>query len=114
MLLRGHLVETAVGAYLIGRSAIDGFDLFWWRNGNLEVDFVLKRGQQITAIEVKSGRVSKSGISAFCKLYPTAKPMVVGDSNTSVEDFLRGNVPLFWGRRIGGLICHCSSTEVMA
>lgn len=55
MLLRGHLVETAVGAYLIGRSAIDGFDLFWWRNGNLEVDFVLKRGQQITAIEVKSG-----------------------------------------------------------
>ena len=95
MLLRGHLVETAVGAYLIGRSAIDGFDLFWWRNGNLEVDFVLKRGQQITAIEVKSGRVSKCGISAFCKLYPTAKPMVVGDSNTSVEDFLRGNVPLF-------------------
>lgn len=93
--LRGHLVETAVGAYLIGRSAIDGFDLFWWRDGNLEVDFVLKRGQQITAIEVKSGRISKSGMSAFCKLYPTARPLVVGDANTPVEDFLRGEVPLF-------------------
>ena len=93
--LRGHLVETAVGAYLIARSATDGFDLFWWRSGNEEVDFVLRFGNQITAIEVKSGRVSKSGMATFCKEHPTAKPLVVGDANTSVEDFLRGNVPLF-------------------
>lgn len=93
--LRGHLVETAVGAYLISRSATDGFDLFWWRSGNDEVDFVLRRGEQVVAIEVKSGRVSKSGMSAFCRLHPNARPLVVGDANTSVEDFLRGNVRLF-------------------
>lgn len=93
--LRGHLVETAVGSYLIARSATDGFDLFWWRNGDLEVDFVLKRAQEVTAIEVKSGRVSKSGLGAFCKTYQDANPLIVGDSNTPVEDFLRGNVPLF-------------------
>ena len=93
--LRGHLVETAVGAYLIACSATDGFDLFWWHSGNEEVDFVLRRGDQITAIEVKSGRVGKSGMATFCKAHPTVKPLVVGDANTSVEDFLRGNVPLF-------------------
>lgn len=93
--LRGHLVETAVGAYLIARSATDGFDLFWWRSGNEEVDFVLKRGDEITAIEVKSGRVSKRGMGTFCRTYPSVRPIEVGDINTSVEDLLRGNVALF-------------------
>lgn len=93
--LRGHLVETAVGAYLIARSATDGFEVFWWRDRDLEVDFVLKSGTALTAIEVKSGRVSKSGMGAFCKAHPNARPLVVGDANTSVEAFLRGEVPLF-------------------
>ena len=93
--LYGHLVETAVGAYLIARSAIDGFALYWWRDGNLEVDFVLRRARDITAIEVKCGRVSKSGMGAFCKTYPKASLTIVGDRNTPLEDFLRGKVPLF-------------------
>ena len=93
--LYGHLVETAVGAYLIARSALDGFDLYWWREGDMEVDFVLRRARNITAIEVKSGRVSKSGMGAFCKAYPKARPIIVGDRNTPLEDFLRGKVPLF-------------------
>ncbi len=94
--LRGHLVETAVGARLIARSALEGFDLYWWRDGNLEVDFIAKRSDgALAAIEVKSGRVSKSGMSEFLKLNPDAKPMVVGDRNTSVEAFLRDEVELF-------------------
>lgn len=94
--LRGHLVETAVGARLIARSALEGFDLYWWREGDLEVDFVAKRNDgAITAIEVKSGRVSKSGISDFLKLVPDAKPMIVGDRNISVDEFLRDETELF-------------------
>lgn len=38
--LRGHLVESAVGTYLLGRCAEDGFEVFWWREGTKEVDFV--------------------------------------------------------------------------
>jgi predicted AAA+ superfamily ATPase len=90
--LRGHLVETAVGAYLLAKSHVEGFDVFWWRDGDQEVDFVVKRGGDITAIEVKSGRVKKSGLLTFCKKFPNAQPLVVGDRNTSVEDFLRGNI----------------------
>ena len=94
--LRGHLVETAVGARLIARSAAEGFDLYWWREGNLEVDFVAKRSDgALAAIEVKSGRVSKSGMSEFLKQNPDAKPMVVGDVNTPVERFLRDEVSIF-------------------
>lgn len=93
---RGHLVESAVGALLLARSAREGFDVHWWRDGNLEVDFVLTKGERIIAVEVKSGRVrSTGGLVAFQSRYPKAQPIVVGDTNTPVEDFLRGTVPLF-------------------
>ena len=93
--LRGHLVETAVGASLIARGIVEGFDVFWWRDGDDEVDFVICRGEDVIAIEVKSGRVKRGGVAAFCKRFPSAEPMVVGDRNTSVEAFLRGEVRLF-------------------
>uniref|UniRef100_UPI0027D97FED ATP-binding protein n=1 Tax=uncultured Parolsenella sp. TaxID=2083008 RepID=UPI0027D97FED len=30
---RGHLVESAVGAYLLGKSFREGFEVMWWREG---------------------------------------------------------------------------------
>ena len=49
----------------------------------------------LAAIEVKSGRVSKSGMTEFLAQNPQAKPMIVGDRNVSVEQFLRDEVELF-------------------
>lgn len=94
---RGHLVETAVGSYLIARSAKEGFDVYWWRNGDKEVDFVVQKGSDIIAIEVKSGRVKRTGIIDFCREYPNAQPIVIGDRNTTLEGFLSGEIPLFEG-----------------
>ncbi len=63
--LKGHLIESAVGAYLINRSIIEGFTVYWWRKGNDEVDFVIA-DKSAAAIEVKSGRVkSTSGMTKF-------------------------------------------------
>lgn len=93
--LRGRLVETAVGATLINRAKLESFEVYWWREGNNEVDFVVKKNEAVTAIEVKSGRLKKSGLGEFLKRFPHAQPMVVGDRNTSFEDFLYGRVPLF-------------------
>ena len=93
--LQGHLVESAVGATLLARSKMEGFDLCWWRDGSLEVDFVIKRGDDLSAIEVKSGRIKKSGIGAFCQRHSEALPIIVGSRNTPLDAFLHGDVPLF-------------------
>ena len=53
---RGRLVEPAVGCYLLTQSKVQHFDLTWWREGNYEVDYVVRNGSDIYAIEVKSGR----------------------------------------------------------
>lgn len=94
--IRGHLVETAIGARLIARSQTEGFNVYWWREGDREVDFVVSKPLGApTAIEVKSGRLSKSGLAEFCQANPKAKPIVVGSRNTSVEAFLRDEIALF-------------------
>lgn len=94
--LRGRLVESAVGAYLLNRAAAERFELRWWREGDDEVDFVLRRGESLTAIEVKSGRVKGlDGLGAFLSRFPHARPLVIGDVANPLESFLRGEVDLF-------------------
>lgn len=97
---KGHLVESAVGARLLARSQSEGFDVFWWREGVSEVDFVLSKGEALTAIEVKSGNESsQSGMTKFLTEYPHAKRIVVGGSaqgSCKIEEFLLDQVPLFY------------------
>ena len=93
---RGHLVESAVGAYLLARSHEEHFELRWWRDGTDEVDFVLAQGDDVLAIEVKSGRVkSLKGLSAFVGRFPQSRTLVIGTSECPLEAFLRGEVALF-------------------
>ena len=50
----GRIVESAVGAHLFNTATPD-IRLHYWRDGALEVDFVLRRGPRVIAVEVKSG-----------------------------------------------------------
>ena len=98
---RGHLVESAVGASLLARGKEEGFSVYWWRERDKEVDFVIEKGSSaLTAIEVKSGNVKNLGGSLeFIKLYPKALSLTVGNRQSgdycSIEDFLEGKTLLF-------------------
>jgi predicted AAA+ superfamily ATPase len=93
---KGRLAESAVGSYLLARGKEEGFEVYWWRDKSDEVDFVIKKGALLTAIEVKSGRVKNVGGSlVFKKRYPEALSLIVGSTNTPLEGFLLGNKPLF-------------------
>jgi predicted AAA+ superfamily ATPase len=106
---RGHLIESAVGAYLLARGKEEGFSVYWWRDRDKEVDFVIEKGKTtsskggspslegaLTAIEVKSGRVKHTGGSMeFIRRYPNALSLTVGGGDYGLEDFLSGKIPLF-------------------
>lgn len=93
---KGHLVESAVGAYLIKRSHREHFEVYWWRDGTNEVDFVIQSGQNCTAIEVKSGRIKRTqGLDAFFAQYHCSHTIVVGSTAVPLDEFLLGNIPLF-------------------
>ena len=85
---RGRLVENAVGAALLQEYTSSTTNLYYWRDGMLEADFVLADGPQLFGIEVKSGRPDKiSGLAAFKKKYPKANPLIIGSSGIPLETF---------------------------
>lgn len=94
---RGHLVESAVGAYLIARSQSERFSVHWWRERDAEVDFVVAKGHRRTAIEVKGGRAHGAalGLGKFMERFPGSSGLVVGSESCPLESFLLGEVPLF-------------------
>ena len=87
----GRLVESAVGAHLANAAVAGDCEVFYWRDRNAEVDFVVRAGKSVTAIEVKSGRARDGfpGLAAFGAAVPKARKLVVGADAVSVEDFLR-------------------------
>ena len=44
-----------MGAHLINHSISDRYNLYYWHEGNFEVDFVLEKGGKVVGLEVKSG-----------------------------------------------------------
>jgi predicted AAA+ superfamily ATPase len=88
----GRLVESAVGAHLINYSVTERFQLYYWREGNNEVDFVLEHKGKIIAIEVKSGsKAINKGMDLFAKKYNSAKVLMVGTGGIPLELFLKMN-----------------------
>lgn len=88
--LWGRLVESAIGAHLAGAAVTREVELFYWRERNHEVDFVLRTGRAVTAIEVKSGRAQDSlpGLEAFAAAFRPARTLLVGAGGIAVEEFL--------------------------
>ena len=86
----GRMVESAVGAHLANAAAAQALDVYYWRERNREVDFVVKAGKQLVAIEVKSGRVSSAlpGMMAFDETFGATRKLLVGSDGIPVEDFL--------------------------
>jgi len=86
----GRLVETAVGAALVNGCLGTGIEVHYWASRNREVDFVLRRGRRVTAIEVKSGRrpTSLPGIEAFCQEFRVQRKLLVGAQGMPLEEFL--------------------------
>lgn len=88
----GRLVESAVGAHLINYSVSERFQLYYWREGNNEVDFVLEHRGKTVALEVKSGsNTINKGMDLFAQKYNSAKVLMVGSGGIPLELFLRMN-----------------------
>lgn len=85
----GRVVESAIGAHILNSSVAQGIEVSYWREGNLEVDFVLQRGEQLVAVEVKSGRRRDAlpGLAAFAKAYPKARMLLIGGQGMPLPEF---------------------------
>jgi hypothetical protein len=93
----GRLVESAVGAHLANAAAAGECALYYWRERNHEVDFVVKAGRRLAAIEVKSGRAPQAhrGLAAFAAAFKPQRSLLVGGDGIELGEFLSRPV-LHW------------------
>jgi predicted AAA+ superfamily ATPase len=86
----GRLVESAAGAHLANAAAAGVCQVFYWRDRNHEVDFIVRAGRLLTAIEVKSGRTRETlhGLAAFGAAFPKTRRLLVGGEGITIEEFL--------------------------
>ena len=91
--LWGRWVESTVGCFLLDRADELEYQLYYWRDNDEEVDFVIVRGDKLIAIEVKSGwRQSNSGLGTFREKYHSQYTLVVGGEAMPLEQFLIGDI----------------------
>ena len=85
----GRLVESAVGAHLL--SAIKGknINIYYWREGNFEVDFILERAKKLVAFEVKSNskHTALPGMEKFNSLYAHCNMYLIGGQGIDLQTF---------------------------
>ena len=86
----GRLVESAVGAHLANAAAAGECEVFYWRDRNREVDFVVSSGKRLVAIGVRSGGspATPQGMAAFSAAYRPDRTLLVGGGGIDIGWFL--------------------------
>ncbi len=85
----GRTFESGIGAYLISQAFVHRFDVFYWRERNDEVDFILRKKNSLVAIEVKSNAEKRTeGLDKFRELFKPTSSFIVGDGGIKAEEFM--------------------------
>lgn len=85
----GRIFESGIGAYLISQAFVHRFEVFYWRERNDEVDFILRKNSSLIAIEVKSNAQKRTeGLEKFKTLFNPRSAFIVGDGGITAEEFL--------------------------
>jgi len=88
----GRFFESAIGAHLISGALTGNYEVYYWREGNLKVDYILKKNNKIAAIEIKSNSdTTNKGLAAFRERYQPNYSIVVGKGGMDAEAFLKVN-----------------------
>ena len=91
--LWGRWAESAVGAYLLNQADEYDYKLYYWREREDEVDFIIDYNRQCIAIEVKSGRrTNNEGLGAFRDKFHPVLSFVVGSGGVPIDEFLSWDI----------------------
>ena len=86
----GRWVESAVGGYVLTQAEDLGCKVFYWRERNEEVDFVIQYQGETVALEIKSGRRGfNSGLRTFEERFSPKRAYVIGTHGIPFELFFK-------------------------
>jgi predicted AAA+ superfamily ATPase len=88
----GRIVESSIGAYLVNQSIRSNFRVYYWRESNEEVDFILENRGKIIALEIKSNYPkSRTGMESFNRKFKPYKTYCIDKNGIPWQEFLKIN-----------------------
>ncbi len=85
----GHIFESGIGAYIVNEAFAKRFDVFYWRERDDEVDYVLRRKGSLIAIEIKGNAEKRTeGLEKFKEKFNPKEAFIVGEGGIQPEEFL--------------------------
>lgn len=85
----GRFYESAIGAHLVSKAFENRFELFYWRQGNNEVDYIIQKRDSLLAIEVKSNHEkTTTGLQVFKEKFSPKVSLIIGPEGIGIEEFL--------------------------
>ena len=86
----GRFVESCIGAHLLNHSFASGYKIFYWRDGNDEIDFVIEKNGTAIGLEVKSNKGKNvNGMLAFKNKFNPEKNLLIGESGIPWTEFIK-------------------------
>lgn len=85
----GHIFESGIGAYIVDQAFIHRIEVYYWRDGNNEVDFILRKRGSVIGVEVKgNAEKNTSGLNLFRQKFNPKSAFIVGDGGMTATEFL--------------------------
>ena len=86
----GRFVESAIGTHLLNSKKENKINLYYWREGDKEVDYIIEYDNKIISIEVKSSvNKSSNGLYEFRKRYNPHKSLIIEKDGLQWNDFIK-------------------------
>lgn len=73
----------------MNHSIFDRYNLYYWHEGNFEVDFVLEKGGKVVGLEVKSWALLNMGMGVFAEKFQPDKVLLVGTGGIPYDELLK-------------------------
>ena len=86
----GRHVESAIGCHLLNASKETHFKLYYWREGNNEVDFVIQYKNKVVGLEIKIGSSKfTKGMLKFKNQFNPHKIYLISNEGISWKETLK-------------------------
>jgi len=85
-----NLIEATIGGHLINSALGTKIEIFYWKEGNYVVDFVIRKGETIITLMVNPSKkgIGVRAVEVFSEIYRPQQNLIVGEQGIPVDQFL--------------------------
>ena len=85
-----NLERSSIGAHLLNSTYGTKIDVFYWKEGGREIDFILRLGEKIVTFEIDSEPLKHKLYARedFARRFHPHRQLLIGSQGIPVEEFL--------------------------